>query len=335
MGSPAFFVMGVGRSGTSILGYALSLHPRLFVSHELRVLELALHAAALLDRDGEPLSEKPPGYSPLGLAFGAAFAEALGVAQLEHESKPGGVYADKYPPYCSQIGALKNLFPGARFVHILRDGRDVVSSAARAFVADRGWRREREIPRVAELAQHWAREVALARRHAAQLGPESYRELRYEDLLARREEVLASLLEFLGLEQGESLARMAAVLRPGPDWRSSLSPADLAEFDSVPPARALLADLGYPASAPGDGIEPRGTQAELRSLRELSDGPERRAAARALLAKPSEVESLFAVLHARLDETDEDRAALARWAVARGLDAPAAKGLFARAEALP
>ena len=332
MGSPAFFVMGVGRSGTSILGYALSLHPQLFVSHELRVLELALHAAALLDQHGEPLAQEPRGYSPLGLAFGAAFAEALGVAQLEHEGKAGGVYADKYPPYGSQLGALKNLFPKARFVHILRDGRDVVSSAARAFVADRGWRREREIPGIQALAQHWARELRLAQREGQALGRARYHELRYEELLAQPQTVLAALLEFLGLEAGDSLARMAAVLRPGPDWRSSLSPAQLSEFDSVPAARALLAELGYPSSAPGDGVEAQGTQALLGELRDSAPGPQRRAAARALLARPAEVESLFAALHAREDETEEDRAALASWAQARGLDAQAARGLFGLVE---
>jgi hypothetical protein len=335
MGSPAFFVLGVGRSGTSILGHALSQHPQVFVSHELRVLELALLAAALLDQHGEPLAQEPRGYSPLGLAFGAAFAESLGVAQLEHEGKPGGVYADKYPPYCAQIGALNGLFPKARFVHILRDGRDVVSSAARAFVADRGWRREREIPSVAALAEHWAREVALARRHAAQLGRSRYRELRYEELLARPEAALAPLLEFLGLEAGQALARMAAVLRPGPDWRSSLSPAQLREFDSVPAARALLAELGYPASAPGDGVEAQGTQALLCALRDAAPGPERRAAARALLARPAQVESLFAALHAREQESAEERAALASWAQARGLDAQAARGLFGLEERAP
>ncbi|MBK7641655.1 MAG: sulfotransferase [Planctomycetes bacterium] len=334
MAAPAFFVLGVGRSGTSILGYALSLHPRLFVSHELRVLELALLAAALLDRDGEPLEAQPPGYSPLSLAFASAFAEALGAAQLEHEGKPDGVYADKYPPYSSRIGALKALFPAVRFVHILRDGRDVASSAARAFVVDRGWRREREVPGMAALALHWAREVALARREARALGRARYHELRYEDLLARPEQVLGLLLDFLELPRDDSLARMCAVLRPGPDWRTTLSAAELESFDSVEPARALLAELGYPASVAGEANRAvLLREAGLRSLRDLADGPERRAAALALLERSSSAESLFAALHARSDDSPAARAALGRWAHSRGLDSAAAHAVFEVEEA--
>ncbi len=335
MGLPAFFVLGVGRSGTSILGYALSRHPRLFVSHELRVLELALLAAALVDRDGEPLVQEPAGYSPLGLAFGAAFAEALGVAQLEHERKPDGIYADKYPPYGSRIGALHSLFPDARFVHILRDGRDVAASAARAFVADRGWRREREIPRIAELAAHWAQEISRARAQARKLPAGRWHELRYEELVLRPREVLAELLRFLGIGDEGALESMAGVLRPGPDWRTTLAPEELCEFDACEPARALLAELGYPATPAGAGRAFPRLRRELRSLCELPDGPERRACARALLARAGEPESLLAALHAREAPADEDRAALARWTRARGLDARAARALFGAEEELP
>lgn len=360
MGSPAFFLMGVGRSGTSILQYALSQHPQLLVSHELRVLELALLAAALVDRDGELLVEEPRGYSDFALLLGPAFAEALGRAQLESAGKRGGVYADKYPPYCAQVEALERLFPEARFVHILRDGRDVVASAIQAFVADRGWRRGKSVASVAQLAQHWAREVARARGHARRLGAQRYHELRYEDLLEQPQEVLAALLAFLGLPLDGSLGRMAALLQPGRSWRATLAHDELVEFDAVAPAHALLAELGYPPSplaheqyqaacptlawtrgiaSPTQWAEAarstRSCFAELRALRALPEGDESGALARALLERHARPESLFAALQLREDASDAARGALARWSEHRGLDAAAARALYELEDSAP
>ncbi|MBK7874349.1 MAG: sulfotransferase [Planctomycetes bacterium] len=371
MGSPACIVFGVGRSGTSILRHVLSEHPRLLVSHELRVLELALLAAAVVDAAGETPTVEPKGYSAFGLELGRAFATALGDAQLASAGKTGGLYGDKYPPYGLHVPALAALFPGARFVHIVRDGRDVAASALQAYAADRGWRRSGRLPSVAELARQWAAQVRTGRAHLARLGSARGHELRYEALLDEREPVLAALFAFLGLDAGADLARLASMLLPGKSWRDTLAHGELVEFDAVPEARAQLEELGYPptptaqdeyaracparastfglagpdawraameaARARGAGDDARFAARRVLAALETDAGRDPRglAAARTLLARPDGADSPFGALVARDARDAETRGALATWCAARGLDPAAARALYAATEAEP
>ncbi len=354
MAEPAFFIMGVGRSGTSILQEMLDLHPKLVVSHELRVLELALIAAATFDRAGAPPDDAPAAYSRIALLCGRAFVDALGEAQLEAAKKSGGVYADKYPPYCEQIHLLDGLYPTARFVHVVRDGRDVVASSIHAFIADRGWRRSSTVPSVAQLAAGWSRQVRIAREYGARLSRERYFEVRYEDLVERKGDALAELLAFLELERDDSVSRMAARLRPGRTWRETMSAGELAEFHKITGANSLLAELGYPpnpfdAAVVGSTIEwtrdahspaawadlaanarersdeRRATFASLRAIRCAEKEPRE---AIALLERAKSAESLFASMCLRGDESSACRGALAEWTEARGLDRDAARAVF-------
>lgn len=357
MTAPRFFVLGAGRSGTSILQEVLSLHPQLVVSHELRVLELALIAASVFDTRGAPLSDPNAPKSALGIELGREFVAALGEEQLRAAGKSSGVYADKYPPYCEQLAALDALWPRARFVHILRDGRDVLASAHAAFVTDRGWRRDRSVPPQEAIVQQWTRHVKAARAHAAKLAPGRYVEVRYEDLTSRPRDVLTTIFDFVGLEPGAALETMAARLRPGKTWRETLAHSELAAFERDTAASELNRELGYPPTALGEseprvesdaanwteaiqsaaqwfdageaalarGDQRRAVFAFLRAIR----GPQKdlRGALR-LLEMHERPESLFAAMNALHSGDPGARSALARWMHARGLDRDAARAVM-------
>jgi hypothetical protein len=348
---PRFFVMGAGRSGTSLLQRILCRHPRLYCSHELRLLELVVLAGALVDVDGGPEVKEDTARSPFGLEVGRTFAKLLAEEQLAFHGR--AIYGDKYPPYCEQIHLLDRLFPGSRFVHIVRDGRDVVSSALQAFVANRGWRRLVEPPGPNRLAESWARSVRHAREYAKRLGPARYFELRYEDLAQDAGATMAEVFRFLGAEVDPALAASVAEVERGKTWRETLSLGELGEIERSRSARDLLAELGYPPTPSETEAEPglawtRGLDGSPtwydRGARARAEGDEIKApicfvrairgpnkdarAARALLDSPTRPESLFAALYLRDERGLDSRAALARWAEARGLDRGAARGLF-------
>lgn len=351
--SPSFFVMGVGRSGTSLLQSLLSLHPSLLVSHELRVLELARIAAHCVEGGGEP--DPTASVSRFSTELGLVFAASLGAAQLAEAGKEGASYGDKYPPYCERVDELRELFPAARLVHIVRDGRDVVASSLQAFVADRGWRREAQVPSVSALARHWATWVARARTDGRAAGAEHYFEFRYEDLLNDPRGTLRALLAFLGVAPDASLDAMASRVRPGKSWRETLSIQDLDEFDACAAARTLCLELGYPPTPPpaaGDaevaawtrgardprawaelGIAAARAGDEARAvfawLRACWRSPQDARARIGLLGLPHRPESLFAAFGARTEPDAEMRRRLARWMVKRGLDERAAAAVMA------
>ena len=133
------------------------------------------------------------------LPAGAGFNEVVDAVYRAY-AEPRGKrrYGDKTPSYMQHLGLLERVFPGAQFVHIVRDGRD----AGLSFMAMR--RKPRfnigRPRRLAEFACAWRLEVEGAQRFGARLGPERYLELRYEDLVAEPEERLREVCGFLGLE---------------------------------------------------------------------------------------------------------------------------------------
>jgi hypothetical protein len=171
-----------------------------------------------------------------------------------HAGKPR--YCDKTPGYVLHLDTLDSLFLEARFVHLVRDGRDVALSL-------------REIDewgpsKVAGAAKYWVEHVQAGRDRAARLGRERYLEVRYEDLVAEPETTLRSVCAFMDLpfdpcmlsyyERADEVMAAIALpqhherIRKPPtrdlrSWRTEMAPDDVATFEAI--AGPLLHELGY------------------------------------------------------------------------------------------
>ena len=190
--------------------------------------------------------------------------------------EPGSTrLAERTPVHVFHLELMAGIYPDARFVHIIRDGRD----AARSIAAQEWGPDDLEVA-----AAEW-RDAVLAARRAA-LAPDVYHELRYEELLRDPAPVVAELYRWLGLgATDEAIAEalgeagIGANLGGAPSgigvakWRETYSQAELEAFDRV--AGDLLRELGYPpAGASGDGDRAparrnrvTGARARLRSAR--------------------------------------------------------------------
>jgi hypothetical protein len=171
-------------------------------------------------------------------------------------------YGDKTPSYMQSLDLLERVFPDAQFVHLVRDGRD----AALSFLEMR--RKPRfnlARPRgIASFASQWRLEVEGARELGRRVGTERYHELRYEDLVREPESELRRVTSFLGLDfEPGMLAYHAGVDAgalqdhprladpPTPDtrrWQEQLSPADAQLFEAI--AGPTLSALGYERAYP-------------------------------------------------------------------------------------
>lgn len=155
-----------------------------------------------------------------------------------------------------RIRYLQAIFPDARFVHLVRDGRDVARSLASVSWWDmhRIWwdgRTALEMQnageaRLAICARNWVREFEEVRAQLASVDPSRVMELRYEALLQDPIQHLDKVLQFLGLEPLDcfrAAIRSLNLRTAPPAWKSKLDPHQL---DCVlRETRPLLHELGY------------------------------------------------------------------------------------------
>ena len=86
-------------------------------------------------------------------------------------------WGDKTPGYLIEIDRLRQVFPNAKFIHLIRDARDVSLSL---------WRKGWFGPHLRNAARHWSESVRTGIEQGRLLPPGSYHEIRYEDLVRDR-----------------------------------------------------------------------------------------------------------------------------------------------------
>ena len=108
----------------------------------------------------------------------------------ERQGKPR--YGEKTPAYVKNMLKIERAMPEARFIHVIRDGRDVALSRWKRTLGDK------DPAPASRVAETWARRIRRAQRHGRKL--DHYMELRYEDLVTDTEPNLRRIAEFLELE---------------------------------------------------------------------------------------------------------------------------------------
>lgn len=269
------FIVGTGRSGTTLLRLMFNEHPEIAVPYETHFLpnyinnigdygELAdkQNMSKLVDALlAEPMIQKwdyvpfkdevldaieTPSLAAVidGLFF--CYARAAGKSRWGDKSA-----------YLSKMHLICNLFPNARFIHIIRDGRDVALSSINL----KWGSGTRDIVRSAEW---WSNHVQTARKVGAALGQSRYCEVRYEDLILNTVAELQRLCEFAEIDYVDDMCsyykksndkipadRMHQHQNIGkpPDpsrifaWKKSMSSREVSLFTLY--AGEELADVGY------------------------------------------------------------------------------------------
>jgi sulfotransferase family protein len=290
--NPYLFIVGCPRSGTTLLRRMVDAHPQIAITRETHwIPELAPADGRATAALCAALAEHPK-FATLGiereeletLAGGsyAAFVEAVFDRYGAGQGKP--FVGDKTPGYVREMPLLHELVPGARFVHLVRDGRDVCLSAL-------GWERKAEQFRqrfptwveapVGTAALWWRWHVLQGRRSGRELGASLYHELRYEDLVADPERACRRLCAFLGVEFDAAMLRFhegrtrhdprlsakRAWLPPTPglrDWRSQMPRVQLEQFEAA--AGDALDELGYERVVAAPAPAPVGPAAALAAF---------------------------------------------------------------------
>ena len=283
MTAPPLLVLGVRRSGTTLLRVLLDRHSALAVPDESYfVPQLADRHAGRIDvEDFVDDLRRLPTLREWGVSAdsvrerlreGMGFGEAVAAVYEAYAASRGkSRWGDKTPMYMQHLPLLERLFPTARFVHLVRDGRDAglsFLSMPRGIVTE-GWGHP-QTP--AGFACQWRSEVRTAQALGARVG-ERYLEVRYEELVADAPAVAERICAFAGLPYEPAMLEYEGTvdvsakphqqrLRQAPtpgvrNWREDMATADVAAFEAV--AGDLLAELGYEtATRPSAAARARG-----------------------------------------------------------------------------
>lgn len=278
---PVFFVGGLPRSGTTWIQQLLNAHSNLvclgeshFINDLTHKLRATVEHYSQRRADGHETwapSVVGPDEEMLLPVLRAAFV-ALTQANLgQKDSRALVALGEKTPDNIMRLPLIWRIFPEARFIHIIRDGRDAVASAHARFREKLNPSLSR-IQYVGEYAREWDKRIRQAR--ALGNGRENYMELRYEEMHGTPEAQAARLFRFLGAADDEdclghclqaaSFERLSGGrLRGEVDsnshyrrgevggWRDTLTAEEVAAFESI--AGGMLDTLGYARSAQGAG----------------------------------------------------------------------------------
>ena len=263
-------LLGVSRSGTTLLRVILDRSPGIAIPDEsffvpllARRHGLRIDAERFLDdvariptiRDWDVSVADVAGRVSSGTPTGAAIA-AIYEAYAETAGKPR--WGDKTPMYMRHLELLDGLFPGAQYVHLIRDGRDAALSFLQ--MPEGTFTRTLAHPTTPEqFGCLWRKEVADARSLGRRVGASRYREVRYENLVAEPEATVRAIcafaaipfdpamLDYTGSVDVSTKPHQQRLLTPPTSgvrsWRDEMSAKDVAAFESV--AADLLAELGY------------------------------------------------------------------------------------------
>jgi hypothetical protein len=123
------FILGSPRSGTSVLAWALARHSRLWTSGESHVLSY-LYGGGRVEQAFQKAMEIPNNwFADQGVGRSELLASlGVGMNALFTSRSQGKRWVDQTPGYTLMADVLAEMFPGAQFLHILRDGRRVVHS---------------------------------------------------------------------------------------------------------------------------------------------------------------------------------------------------------------
>lgn len=283
------FIIGSGRSGSSILHELLGYHPEIgWMSHLCEKYPFApernRRALAALRLPGlgrllRRIYEPHECYRFFDVSYPGFSAPMRDLRQSDVTHRAGESIRNRLAAVTPsgretlvvkltgwpRIGFLTELFPEARFIHLVRDGRAVANSLLQVpwwhgWKGPENWRfgplpepyqaewEAHERSFVALAALEWKLVIDAVNESRSILGEQRLLEIRYEDLCADQFPMMERIVAHAGLEMAEEL--VAAITRDplrsrNAKWREDLGPHNAGVVSSV--LEGALAAHGYDA----------------------------------------------------------------------------------------
>ncbi|MEZ4726553.1 MAG: sulfotransferase [Caldilineaceae bacterium] len=200
------FLVGCPRSGTTWLQAMLAAHPAIYTGPETHFFEAFRQAEFTFQHTQARGVGLKAYFTP------DTFQELITnlfwytISALPEPSSHPQYFLEKTPQHCLVAPFILNIFPKARFIHLIRDGRAVVASLLRA---GRSWGQQWAPQNAVDATlRFWLNSVQAGRR-IADLVPskEQYIEIKYEALRSDTGGSLLNLWAWLNLPADDSFVR--------------------------------------------------------------------------------------------------------------------------------
>ncbi|MTI32264.1 sulfotransferase family protein [Xanthovirga aplysinae] len=225
-----FFILGNPRSGTSLFRLMLNSHPILCIPPECGFAQwwFDRYGGWKKEDSTDPLkvdqfltdlagSKKIEGWridypklkkiilenSPQN------YAELCGIVYVFYGKQQGKnhiKWGDKNNYYINYLPLINKIYPKAKFIHLIRDGRDVACSYLDLQKLETNSRYKPVLAsNIEDIARDWKKNITQIERHFSLLAKEDYLEIRYEDLISKPEPTLKKVMAFLGVKYSSDL----------------------------------------------------------------------------------------------------------------------------------
>ncbi len=241
------FLVGCPRSGTTLLQSLLAAHSQLvsfpeshfyntmtaarFGLRQLGVASPRIRArfVAFLDLIGHPeMRRYVPYFAVSRRQYSRAFITVLDAVARQQNKR---AWLEKTPRHLEYIDDISAFVPGSKFIHLLRNGEDVVASLYE--VVNQHPERWPSIPTgdavdcVDRCVERWMQSIHLSRRY---VGEPNHAMVRYEHLVASPETVVKGLCAFIGIAFEASMLeryadRATSLVQPFETWKQAVTQA--------------------------------------------------------------------------------------------------------------
>ncbi len=193
------FIVGSGRSGTTWLQRLLIENPKITGGQESEFF-LCFGGAVNSFEFNESADRKlglPTYWAEENLMAAILnLWEQTFVSMLEIKPE-ARILAEKTPSHAFYMDVIRKVLPDAKFIHIIRDSRSVVSSM---IAAEKGWGKSWAPNSIKDASIIWWRSVNAAKESAKKMSSDHYIEVHYEDLLENTEYELSKIYDYLKVD---------------------------------------------------------------------------------------------------------------------------------------
>ncbi len=213
------FIVSAGRSGSTLLRSMLAAGEQIAIPAEtqmIHTLPIKFNATRKLGWDNQArliiaTFESHPNFPLWGVDLSDAYQRVLKLEPRERslarvidevfltyarQAFPTAkIWGDQSPIHALYMPDILNIFPGVKFLHLLRDGRDVVASK----VVKNG------DESLYSAVHRWKTCVKRSRQIQNKVGPQQFFEVRYEDLVTAPEHILNQVCDYIGIDYDQRM----------------------------------------------------------------------------------------------------------------------------------